>query len=124
MIGEAYCSYKVSKLLKEKGFDELCSWFYNSKGQQRHIELAAKKRNSMLSVDSYSMPTMQMALAWLREVHGIIITIDYNDDEDCEENERYGFSVYAPHRNVDLATYTTFEEACEKALLYTLLNLI
>ena len=29
MIKEAYCSHEVSKLLKEKGFDEDCKRYYD-----------------------------------------------------------------------------------------------
>ena len=58
-----------------------------------------------------------MAMKWLREIHGIIITIDYNEDEDCENNERYGFTIYCKNeRKVDLATFPTYEEAVEAAL--------
>ena len=28
MIQEAYVSFEISKLLKEKGFDEVCLWYY------------------------------------------------------------------------------------------------
>ena len=32
MIKEAYCSFEVAKLLKEKGFDEVCDLYYPKEG--------------------------------------------------------------------------------------------
>ena len=31
MIQEAYCSYEIAKLLKEKGFSEPCFYYYKDK---------------------------------------------------------------------------------------------
>lgn len=55
-----------------------------------------------------------------------LITIDFNnnEDEDCENNERYCFTIYQSTRTVDLSTFQTFEEAVEAALKYCLTKLI
>ena len=54
-----------------------------------------------------------------------MITIDYDEDEDCEDNERYGFTVYRKNkREIDLATFPTYEEAVDAALKCCLTNLI
>lgn len=121
MIKEDYVSFEIAKLLKEKGFDEDIHCFYSDYDKIIHpiIEIAL-----IPDCDIYPCPTQQMAMKWLREVHNIIITIDYNDDSDCEDNERYGFSVYYLSRKVDLATYVTYEQACEAAILYCLTKLI
>ena len=63
-------------------------------------------------------------MKWLRDIHGIIITIDYDEDEDCENNERYGFTIYQSTRTVDLSTFPTFEDSVEAALKYCLTKLI
>ena len=80
MITEDYCSFEVSKLLKEKGFDEVCfscyeyfesgvtlykGWIFEYKGYS--------VRNSS---ERIKCPTLQMAMKWLREVHNIDIDID------------------------------------------------
>lgn len=123
-LKEDYCSYEVAKLLKEKGFDGICQCYwhnfygltpFNGKGD------TYKTRPSF----GVLVPTHQMAMKWLREIYNIIIMIDYNEDEDCEDNERFGFAIYQKNiRKVDLATYPTYEEAVEAALKYYLTNLI
>ena len=132
MITEDYVSFETSKLLKEKGFDWMCNGYYNKddedsepyfgdgEGADNWNEQASSVRDFW-----FSAPTLQMAMKWLREVHKIIITIDYNDDSDCEDNERYGFSVDCTScKGVDLATYATYEEACEEAIKHCLKYLI
>lgn len=127
-IEESYCSYEVSKLLKEKGFDAHCSWFYNRKGQQRHIEMAAKKRNSMLSIDSCSMPTHQMAMAWLREEKGFFIEIhlvfDQFTDEPCYKALIWDLAEQFGKPLPDDREYMFYETCVKDALKYTLENLI
>lgn len=124
MLTEDYCDFETAKLLKEKLFDgEDCFAFYHENGEIGFFQTFGD------IADYYSetcvlAPSLALAMKWLREVYKIIITIDYNDDSDCEDNERYGFSVYYPSRKVDLATYVTYEEACESALKYCLTNLI
>ena len=62
---EAYCSYEVSKLLKEKGFDEYCDNYYDqSSDEPQQLTLD----EMYYSYDEFiKAPTHQMACAWLRE---------------------------------------------------------
>ena len=107
MFTEDYCSQEVVKPLKEKGFK--IPQYYNS----------------LINMWQDTKVTHQMAMKWLRNTHGIIITIDYDEDEDCENNERFGFTTYKRGtRKVDLTTYPTYEEAVEAALKYCLTKLI
>lgn len=123
-ILEDYVSFETAKLLKKKGFDIPLMTVYSSYGEPK-IAIGANWNDKLLSESNYCLrPTVQMAMKWLREVHKIIITIDYNDDDDCEENERWGYSVFNPYRKVDHATYVTYEEAAEAAIKYCLKNLI
>lgn len=101
MITEDYVSFDTSKLLKEKGFDWMCNGYYNKDDEVSEPyygdgEGADNWNNQAPSVRDlwFSAPTLQMAMKWLRVVHKIIIAIDYDDDSSCEDNERYGFSVY------------------------------
>lgn len=123
MVTEDYVSFETAKLLKEKGFDEECLDWYSTKGDLYHYADSFEIDLDGITV-LCSAPTLQMAMKWLREEYKIIITIDYDDGSDCEDNERYGFSVYYPSRKVDLATYVTYEEAVEAAIKYSLENLI
>ena len=76
MIKEAYCSYEVSKLLKEKGFKGECIAYY-SKYKDNNLNLYRwRNRQTYVNVrnNSYTLvPTHQMAMRWLREVHGLSV---------------------------------------------------
>jgi hypothetical protein len=123
MITEDYCSYEVAKLLKENGFSmgEHLFMYVNKDGKlmtdhQACLTMTNEEYGTFF--DDY-IPTVTQALAmkWLREEQGIVITIDYNEDEDCEDNEKYGFTVYRKNkREIDLATFPTYEEAVDAAL--------
>lgn len=128
MLTEDYCSYEVAKLLDKKGFREYCEaiYFILENGDYRWSKIDIPIRDcSICKPAAISCPTHQMAMKWLREKQGIIITVDYNEDEDCENNERFGFTIYQKDtRNVGLTTYPTYENAVEAALKYCLTNLI
>ena len=123
MIQEDYVSFETAKLLKENGFDEKCIGFYSVDGN--FFGESAYRNNWTPEINgSINAPTLQMTMKWLRE-KGIIITIDYNDDYDCEDNERYGFSIYYKSlKKVNLATYATYEETCKASIKYCLTKLI
>ena len=124
MIQEAYCSYEVAKLLKEKGFDEKCRNSYNLEGKfyvhtQWHYPV---------TTIGYVAPTHQIAMAWLREVHNICIVIEPHA-YDCinEKNSSYVYSLWQGdnyYENPELKSYPSYEEAVEAALKYVLKNLI
>lgn len=120
MIKEAYCSFEVAKLLKEKGFNELCTAKYCTDG--RFDRSFYYYKNSEINKDAYNAPTLQMAMRWLREVHKIHIVIGWLPNSKlffthiCDMNSGY------PKRNKH--EYTSYEEAVEEALKYTLENLI
>ena len=121
MIKEAYCSFEVSKLLKEKGFNERSSASYDLKGQ---LQEGYGYWNKTLIW--YAAPTHQMAMAWLREVHNLCIapyTAAY----------RYGFTIDKTDTGSNIGNETkfypdeefeTYEDVVEAALKYCLKNLI
>jgi hypothetical protein len=125
MITEDYCSYEVSKLLKEKGFDEKTLSYYED-NVLCHGDWFEWNRSPLGHI---AAPTHQIVMRWLREVHKIFIEIriyfapkphyradvlEFNDLEDIQWLD-------------DLAVLPmkdTYEEAVEAALKYTLENLI
>ena len=129
MITEDYVSFETAKLLKEKGFNEEVRTFYNSNGK---LEDCAFSLNHNLDIGSgfTSAPSQSLALKWLREIHNRHISIEhsyilnkykiyitkYNPDNISDLNNTLYFSA-----DYDFSTY---EEACEAALKYTLENLI
>lgn len=94
MIEEDYVSYEIAKLLKEKGFDEYCYGYYYTSEYMTYGDI--KQRNLELFRDSYSAPTIQRTMKWLREVHSILVMIDYNYE--CT-SKSYCYKIYCLGKN-------------------------
>lgn len=127
MIEEAYVSFETAKLLKEKGFDELCNKKYD--GYKRIVpagKMIELWQNSELD-DECSAPTQQMAMRWLREVHNIHILLEPTNWP------QFGYwskvLYYISDRNdfvkdKFVERKKTYEDAVEAAIKYCLENLI
>ena len=125
MIEEAYVSFETAKLLKEKGFNEECFALYNPDGVL--IQSGIRLNNIQVGrvKGSYSAPTQQMAMRWLREVRNIHIDI-------CSiyDTNRWLYQVFvitprtARNSYVDKILYTSYEKAVESAIKYCLEHLI
>ena len=136
MIKEAYCSFELAKLLKEKGFNEKCrgGYHYEFDDNDNIIvmfeEWMAQPYNNDVVDEGFlcSAPTHQMAMAWLREVHNIFIVIEpHMYDYINEKNSSYVISLWQGDNyseNITSKDYPTYEEAVEAALKYSLENLI
>lgn len=115
MTTEDYCSYELSQLLKEKGFEGVCEYAYSNKGNYFEVD-----RGSFDEV--YCLrPTLQMAMKWLREVHKVFFCVhpDYPISKD------YMVEFYDEGRPSGcFGNYPTYEESVEAALKYSLENLI
>ena len=109
MITEDYVSFETAKLLKEKGFEGQCSV-----GQvcieRCHNEDSEWTTESEVTVD---IPTLQMAMKWLREVYGLFVRIT----EDMTGNV-FEWSVYQKNYGCMASTYVedSYEQACEPAI--------
>lgn len=126
MITEDYCSFELSKLLKEKGFDEKCPSYYRVQDSKidllwNHFE-GKLISNSELNQYFVSAPTHQMAMKWLREVYKLHIDIDPSEGDwsPCVI-ELEDWSSLA---DSEIEIQDTYEEAVEAALKYSLENLI
>lgn len=129
MIQEAYCSFEVAKLLKEKGFDEYCYMHYEKDGSQYISD--CEVNNSQFDKEPgncISTPTHQMAMAWLREKKYISIVID---DDEIPLSYKYIIKKYSINDKykvvvlkLDSSPFIKYEMAVEAALKYTLENLI
>lgn len=121
MIQEVYCSFEVSKLLKEKGFNGECSGFYmlNGSGRWKYEHY----HNFDIS-DRIDCPTHQMAMAWLREKYDLhIIAYPWN----ANGKKKWCCQVYKTFNLLGCEKYVnetldSYEEAIEAALKYTLTN--
>ena len=105
-LQEDYCSFELSKLLKEKGFkQEGCHKSYSMEGPVA--------------------PTHQMAMKWLREEHKLFIDISFQKDEDDSVTWFYmTWALDDRKRDVEEVDFASYEEAVEAALKYVLENLI
>lgn len=127
MITEDYVSFETAKLLKEKGFDCACKvWYseYTSQfGGEKYTSIEFDNHNKFNENYKFicSAPTLQMAVKWLREVHGLFIRIT----EDMTGNV-FEWSVYQKNYGCKASTYVedSYEQACEAAIKYCLENLI
>lgn len=128
MIKEAYVSFEVAKLLKEKGFNEYCLKNYWSSDKELHDwkwELSYNRNSDgNNNTKDCSAPTQAMAMKWLREVHNICIDI-----VSIWNLKRWEYQVFiitpstAAHPYVDNTLYMGYEEAIDAALKYVLENL-
>ena len=127
MIQEAYCSFEVSKLLKEKGFNEPCKDFYRKENEEWLHRNTYEYNYFNLQMprweDCYSCPTHQMAMAWLREKYRIDIVIEISDPS--VKDRKYYCVIWDGNNNsYILDLFNSYEQSCEAALKYSLENLI
>lgn len=126
MIEEAYVSFEVAKLLKEKGFDESCWLKYDNEGYLsfNHVGYI----NSEEACDDFCAlaPTHQMAMAWLREVHKLHIEIARGPKgyHITIETIPLGVVKYITREIVGTTYVDSYEDAVEASLKYILENLI
>lgn len=132
MLTEDFCSFEVAKLLKEKGFDELCIFKYNSEGVRMKAGVAIDEwQNSELDDDECSCVSHQMAMKWLRKEHNIMVSPYalslgyYFEIFDLTTKDITGckplYKVGIPSKEDVLSTY---EEVVEAGIKYSLENLI
>lgn len=105
MITEDYCTYDISKLLKEKGFD-------------------GQTHGNMSEIPCMCYITHQTAMKWLRERHNLCISL-------YAAAYRFGFTIDKCDTGSNICNddvldeeLLTYEEAVEAALKYVLENLI
>lgn len=132
MVTEDYVSLETAKLLKEKGFDEATNRYYNAQYDQIRTvsdtfmwhwnDEEFMKR--VLMEGAIAIPTLQMAMKWLREKYNIHIEPRYFPTPNI-----YRYVIIrskATFENIDSHPqyFNTNEEACEAGIRYALENLI
>lgn len=70
-------SFKLAKLLKEKGFDKRCNGCYDEKGIYGFTVMSIKQyyTNSKEDTWNFAAPTISEVVMWLYEKHGIWIEV-------------------------------------------------
>ena len=131
MITEDFVSFEIAKLLKERGFNEICEYEYGVPNVDKGYVLQRffkPIKNSELIDDAYTAPTLGMAMKWLREVHHCVICITPLTFYCGEIVSKWGYCIWAEdNTEVDEESsprLESYEEACEEAIKYCLENLI
>ena len=122
MITEDYVSYKVARLLQEKGFDEVCfacyEYFISGVTLYRGWMFEYKGESVRNTDERVKCPTLQMAMRWLREVHHLHITI-YSSSQ-----ESWMYRITKPHQKLEEGEYGedfySYENACDAAIKHCL----
>ena len=137
-ILEDYVSFETAKLLKKKGFKvetEHELWYVAKEFSTgcHWNSCTYKVGETTREYDSkycISMPTLQMAMKWLREVHKININIIYDlqkfekTDGSVEDVEVYEVDIVSGNGTFYIGNYNHYESAAEAAIKYCLENLI
>ena len=125
MITEDYCSFELSKFLKEKGFDGECiGCYWDSKKTFDVNYEPLSYSDGDLRDEVILAPTHQMAMKWLREVHNLCIApyaAAYRYDFTID---KCGTGSNICNDDVINEVSNTYEEAVESALKYCLTELI
>lgn len=134
MITEDYVSFEIAKLLKKKGFegysiittyDADAANAYIKELQEKHLPYSSD--DPKLKEFYYTMPTLQMAMKWLREIHNLHITILWDCGAYIGKNSFYyhidRINNYED-KGYNKIGFDSNEEACEAAIKYCLENLI
>lgn len=106
MVTEDYVSFEIAKQMKEKGFDVNCYTHYSSDGQNVYY-------NYQTPSDGINMPTLQMAMKWLRETYNIILWVEPHEGK---YDIHYYQGPYHPKwRGVG---YDKWEDACNAGIKF------
>lgn len=122
MITEDYCSYELAKLLKEKGFDEVCWRVYQIDEKELLGTDGIPFVNHEVDEDLIAVPTHQMTMKWLREVKDIDIVI--MPLFRFKGGKIYCYEIHSENDDVRNGRYNTYEETTEAAIKYCLENLV
>ncbi len=133
MITEDYVSFETAKLLKEKGFDWECKRMFRAfKNSGPKVSDTQWITNGDLcdlyqNCEFATIPTLQMAMKWLRKVHNLEI---YPFHDAIQENNDWWYRIEQHSKGYSLTEhesdiiYKSYEEACEAAIKYCLEKLI
>lgn len=129
MITEDYVSFEVAKLLKEKGFSNAnCFYSYMENG-------GTKVTHWENELNLYPKPTLQTAMKWLRETHGIEVIVDvckvgedhrtmYAWTPVAVKEDRLEYPVSQTDGTVFGGLCDGYGQAVEKGIEYCLENLV
>jgi hypothetical protein len=119
-IKPTYVTFEQAKLLKEKGFNEYCSAYYDNKKELYTCRIG-KCKNS-IDIEVVSAPEQWQVVEFLRIKHDIFISIEPN------EKRKFKFNIYTDKvlqvNNLQISIAETPQEAYSAAFDYILTKLI
>jgi hypothetical protein len=112
-------SFELAKLLKEKGYDELCGFVYNGQFEPFHTnkitECGYLQTNSELINLVYSAPTIGEVFDWIYDKHKIWISVNKEvEGFDFIIDNKYGLGKY--QKRID-SPAEAYEEAIKNVLI-------
>lgn len=133
MVKEDYVSFKLAKLLKEKGFNEPCRSYYID-GDYRNCASNITLKDFNTSEEIVLRPTHQTALAWLRKKYIFICIVPFITTS-TKGNELNGYEPWVTSFKAltwfnhlvmkgDTTYIKSYGKATEIAIKYALKNLI
>ena len=128
MITEDYVSFETAKLLKEKGFNGLCTAYYDCFTTDNfHCGYEPTDFNSIDSKirNIIAAPTLQMAIKWLKEEHNLGVIPHWSQvsgEFSCRiyDLTKKGSQEYHSIRG----SFDGFEEPAELGIKYCLEKLV
>ena len=132
MIEERYCSFEVSKLLEEKGFDAQCRAAYTNYGKLFTTQIQQYITNIICSESNLwecVAPTPQMVRDWLRK-KGILLWVYPAICLKVDDNRTFHWMWDGKKQRHDAQhfgdkhSYDSYEKAEEAAIKYGLTKLI
>ena len=82
-----FVTRRVAELLNEKGFEEVCDWYYPKNGGE--IEMLDIYELNYCRESFISAPTVQAARNWLEDKYGFFIEISRSIDTNATYHYRY-----------------------------------
>ncbi len=129
MVQEAYVTFEVAKLLRDKGFDTPS--YITGHVYSEHGTLQSNTSFRSVTMDYITACTQQMAMRWLREEHNLSIEISSCCTvlEGKASESFWAARIIDRHKILDNPLlvgnrFSKYEEACEAAIKCCLENLI
>lgn len=123
-MDDIFASEDLSKLSKQKGFDEECIGFYtNNYTDVMTSGGTVRVKPTHIYYKEHAAPTLQQLVDWLREKHGTMVVVDFNKNN---IGPVYTASVYPKNKSNNISfTFDSgnYKEALIGAITETLKKL-
>lgn len=125
-MNEDFITYELAVKLKEKGFNELCYYYYQSGTLDTDN---CWNRYNRGTENRQSAPTISQVLKWLREEKLILIGLAPMQEYGGDENIEWSAIIFKADRDGGLSWqedlfYPNYEQAALAGIEYALDNLI